>query len=675
MASGQTYTAREIAEVMGASVRTVQRRSVRECWPRALVRIQGGESCAYPADGLPADVRAALKSEPGPTGAAADDTPPAVSAYEAAAAYNRDIADRRLAVLKAWDAWRAGHPEQPLMESRPAFLSEWAASEEKAVSLSSCMRWERAYKEHGLDGLVPGYGTSAGRTSIPDEARNAFLALYFNQSQLAIARCRELTIDALRGRGLDVDVPSVDAFGRLVQSLDQGVVVYARKGKGAWRNTVAPFQQRTFEHQDSNDTWVGDHKRFDVFCRGAKPGVTVRPWLSAWADQRSRMFTGWHVNTNPCGDTILLSFRRGALERGLPREWYIDNGADYRSFTITGAGGRRGRRAKLSEKASERRYLSLADQVGVEKVTFAIPGTPQAKIIERLFLTMKNHFDRLWLSFTGGTVVEKPERLEELCKRHWAKLPTLEEFSAMVDEYIRHDYNRRAHSELGGECPEQVWADHLRVKRTAPAERLRLMMLTTTRPHVLRRNGVELFGVWYDSPPDQPVQLAELFGREVYVRYDPANMGRVSVYDTDDRFLCEAVNRQVARHGLDQEMVRDAAKEKARRDRKIREGLKAQAELDRYPDVIDAYRAGRKADAEANPIPEPQVPTELVQPVRPSRPVDPGAPGAPIVSLADRRPVCAPSREGDEAEDSTAPDPIALMQRLVRAHEENVYAD
>lgn len=671
MASGQTYSAREIAEALGVAKRTVNLRASRERWPRALVHSNGGESCAYPADGLPDDVRAALA---GPSGA--DEPAPvsapstvAVSAYEAAPAYNRVRADQRLAVLKAWDAWRAQHPDEPLMEARPAFLAAWAARGEKGVSVSSLLRWEADYRAKGLDGLVPDYGKSAGRTTIPELARATFLALYLNQTKLSIARCREMTIGALKSQG--IQVPSEDAFRRLVQSLDQELVVFAREGEGTWANTAAPFQQRTFEHQASNDTWVGDHRRFDVFCKGAKRGQAVRPWISAWLDQRSRCVVGWHIHLNPCSDTILLSFRHGALERGIPREWYIDNGTDYRSHGITGAGGRRGpRRGGESPRGAEQRYLSLADQVGIEKVTFAIPGTPQAKVVERFFKTMKDHFDRLQPSFTGGTVDEKPEQVAQVVK-DWDSLPTVEELAAAFETWVRHDYNRRPHGELGGECPEAVWAAKLEAKRTAPADRLRLMMLKATRPYVLRRNGIELFGVWYDA-----AELTGLFGRKVYVRYDPANMGTIAVYDTDDRFLCEATNRAVAAHGADQELVREASKEKARKLRRVKEGLKAQAELAKRPDVIDAFMAQRKADAEAHPIPVPAVPTELVQPLRPSRPADPNAPDAPVVSLADRRQAAPPEATPETDDDELAGlSPAAVRRMLVKAHEENVYGD
>ena len=73
--------------------------------------------------------------------------------------------------------------------------------------------------------------------------------------------------------------------------------------------------------------------------------------------------------------------------------------------------------------------------------------------------------------------------------------------------------------------------------RKVPESELNLMLMRSTRIQKIKRNGVfvEVVGekLWFMDVETTYKHL----GEEVYVRYDPANLSTVRVYDKDDRYL------------------------------------------------------------------------------------------------------------------------------------------
>lgn len=72
-------------------------------------------------------------------------------------------------------------------------------------------------------------------------------------------------------------------------------------------------------------------------------------------------------------------------------------------------------------------------------MTNAIVRNAKAKIIERRFCDVKNDLSRLFNTYTGGTVVEKPERLKFVLKKD--KIYTDEEFEEYVEMVLDYYFN------------------------------------------------------------------------------------------------------------------------------------------------------------------------------------------------------------------------------------------
>lgn len=82
-----------------------------------------------------------------------------------------------------------------------------------------------------------------------------------------------------------------------------------------------------------------------------------------------------------------------------------------------------------------------------------------------------------------------------------------------------------------------VWNKTRTSVRMPKPEELNLMMMRSMRCQKIKRNGVyvEIFGekLWYMDLQ----QTVDNLQKKVYVRYDPADLRSVRLYDEDDRYL------------------------------------------------------------------------------------------------------------------------------------------
>ena len=74
----------------------------------------------------------------------------------------------------------------------------------------------------------------------------------------------------------------------------------------------------------------------------------------------------------------------------------------------------------------------------------------------------------------------------------------------------------------------------------ASLEALDLLLLTVVRPRQVGRDGIRFQALRYIAPT-----LAAFVGEAVTIRYDPADMAEIRVFQSD-RFLCHAICQELA---------------------------------------------------------------------------------------------------------------------------------
>lgn len=613
---GQMLTAKQVAEVRGCSYQYVKK-IIKDGKLRAVETVNSRNRKTYlvPLEALEEELQqkwlAKIAEDP-PVGAEQvlpeSEQQPAIDEFTEEE--RREI-DFWLEAVEQWQRYRGMPGVESRAEADRKFLA-WYALEhpERVFSMDTLYRKWKAVKAGDLRGLVDRRGRwRKGKSSIDETVWQAFLYYYLDQAEHPIQKCLEYTklwAQELRP-DLYTEIPSYSAFYRRLQrELPEGVKVLGRKGHKAYNDRCAPYIHRTYEDIASNEWWIADNHTFDVMVRD-RDGKLHRPYLTAFMDARSGIFTGWHITDNPCSDATLVALRKGILRYGIPDNIYVDNGREFLTFDIGGLGHRK---KKPKDGVELFEPPGVFKRLGIE-MTNAIVRNAKAKIIERRFLDVKNDLSRLFGTYTGGNVLEKPERLKTELKKD--AVYTDEEFREYVETVLDYYFNMQEYNgavtEDRGKRKMDVFNEHLHRKRTASAEELNLMLMRSSRPQKVGKRGVHLdiSGTHIDYWNDDFVFLMK--GKTVYFRYDPDDLSEVRIYDLEDRYLMSvpADNTAVLSYNSSKEEVK-AAMAKTRRLERIAREYKENvvlAECDRITAMELVLRQAERNRAEytgkANP--------------------------------------------------------------------------
>ena len=578
-------TAKEVADLKGCSARWV-RELAEQKRMRGQKRINadGSPEWVFPISGLAPDLQqkyfCQLKASlPTPS---ADILPKrrTSSPLDHYTAEERKEIAWWLKTVDDWQRYRNKYPGSKA-EADGKFIALCAKIDpEHPLSVDMLYSRWKAIREDDLDGLVNKRGKNRkGKSTITEPMRQAFLYYYLDQSQHPIKKCYEyMKLWAQQEAPyLVADIPSYTTFYRMVQNdIPEPIKVLGREGEKAFDDRCAPYIQRIYSEMASNEWWIADNHTFDVITQGDN-GQRHRLCLTAFFDARSGIFTGCYVTLNPSSQATLIALRKGILKYGIPENIYVDNGREFLTFDIGGLGHR-----KKKPKDGQERFEPppVFERLGI-KMTNALVRNAKAKIIERRFRDVKDHLSRLFDTYTGGNVLEKPERLKGVLKN--GEIPLDSTFTEAVEELLDWYFNQQPY---GGEViadrgkpRQQVYNENLYTKRVAGAEDLSLMLMRSARPQKVTRRGVHLdiagqrLDYWNDD------MLMNLLGKQVYFRYDPDDLSEVRVYDLEDRYIMTVPvdNTAVLTYGASREDVKEAMGKVRRMERLTREALKVSA--------------------------------------------------------------------------------------------------
>lgn len=441
--------------------------------------------------------------------------------------------------IKRWEEFRV-KPGVNSTDMDDRFLALLSLEQpERALSVPTLYRKRKALQEGRLEDLLDNRGKARkGRSSIDDTVWQVFLSFYLDLREPPALECYQMTLQYMRKEHPDMvpGIPTYSTFMRRLESdLPSAVRVLGRKGKKAMRDRCAPYIHRLYEGLRSNEFWIADNHTFDILSDDGAGG-RHRLYLTAFLDARSGIFTGCYVTTAPSSQSTVVALRKGILKYGIPENIYVDNGREFLTFDFGGTG----HRTKKS-KAAEGRYdpPPVLQRLGITMIN-ALVRNARAKLIERRFLDFKNRISRLFETYTGGNVLEKPENLAAVLRS--GSVPSDKDLTAAVEHLLEGYLNAQPY---GGEVAAdrgkpriQVYNENLLQKRMpANPEDLNMLLMRSTRAQKVGRRGVRLtvgeqrFDYWTDE------FLLNYIGKEVYIRYDPEDLSYVRAYDLQDRFI------------------------------------------------------------------------------------------------------------------------------------------
>jgi len=583
---GQVLTVNQVAEVRGCTVRYIQQ-SIKKGKLQAeeTVNEKNRKTYLVPLDALDEDLQHKWyqMNLENPVNVIKDPEPaPARETVDQFSESERQEIDFWIGLVEQWQQYRMKPGITCKAEVDEKFVTFCGLEyPDRQISIDILYRKWKAMKEDDLKGLIDKRGKwKKGTSGIENTIWQAFLYYYLDQSQHPIAKCLDYTKMWAQEKRPDLyaDIPSYSAFyRRLNNEVPEGVKVLGREGHKAFNDRCAPYIRRIYEDIASNEWWIADNHTFDVMVRD-KDGNIHRPYLTVFLDARSGIFTGYHIADNPSSEATLIALRKGILKHGIPDNIYVDNGREFLTFDIGGLGHRK---KKPKDGVEKFEPPGVFKRLGIN-MTNAIVRNAKAKIIERRFLDVKNDLSRLFNTYTGGTVVEKPERLKTVLKKD--KIYTDDEFAEYVEAILEWYFNMEEYNGAvvadKGKKKMDVFNEHLIRRRTATVEDLHLMLMRSSRAQKVTRRGVHLdiAGGRIDFWNDDFISL--MLGKQVYFRYDPDDLSEVRIYDLEDRYIMSvpADNTAVLSYNASKEEVK-AAMAKTRRMERIAREYKESAVL------------------------------------------------------------------------------------------------
>lgn len=390
------------------------------------------------------------------------------------------------------------------------------------------------------------------------------------------------------------------AVNRYMAQIPQALKDFGRYGDRYW---AAHHMQKARRDKPTrvNECWFGDHHRFDLFVLG-EDGVPFRPWLTAWTDACSGEFVGWMLTAEPSSDTIAESFcraaayTRGSDIHGLPGAVYVDNGKDYRSERFEGGKVAYKGLGKLNARFDPDgeggdNAKSLLQYFDVNMIR-AQPYKAWSKTIERLFGVIEQRWIRELPGWCGDSPDERPQNLGiELSRlQKDGKMLTFEQFAEIWATKILPEY--RAHRGADGRSPGEIYASAERYPMPTPNwDTLALM-----KSQAVQRK-VETTGIRFQNQRYWNETLADYIGQYVTVRYNRGYCESVTVMH-ERHFVCEAeVAENLKLVGEDNEKIAEHMKAQARQRAKVtgeikrlKQSVKGMKTRAAYAEEIDEQR-------------------------------------------------------------------------------------
>lgn len=380
----------------------------------------------------------------------------------------------------------------------------------EAASVPTLKRWISAFKREGKAGLLPKH-TGRVRQAYGWEARA--VALYNTPSKPGFADVAW----ALRAEGNESATES--RVKRYLKALPATLGAHspARVGKHLHRLTRQTFQRRHTDDILVGEVYAGDGHTADCYVAHPNTGKPYRPELTAFIDVKSRFIAGWWFTESESAVSTLYALSSAMMGHDHVPAWlYIDRGAGYR--------------AKMLQDENTGWYGKFG--IGV---IGALPGNPHGKgWIERWFRTVRDKHDKL---FAAGQVYCGDDMAPEINRRLSAEinagkrtLPSLHDYVASFRAFLER-YHNEPMDVLHGRTPAQVWAELTPVAVGVDGD----AVMRPSEACTVRRQQVRLHNRFYFHEA-----LALYDGHKVTVEYDLHHDGRVWVFDTKGRLVCEA---------------------------------------------------------------------------------------------------------------------------------------
>jgi putative transposase len=310
--------------------------------------------------------------------------------------------------------------------------------------------------------------------------------------------------------------------------------IYFREGKKALTDKASISILRDWSLVAVGDVVVADGHILNFETIHPQTGKPKRMTLLLFYDGASNMPLGWEIMPTENTACISSAFRRTVIFLGkVPLVVYIDNGQAFRAKFFKGC-----------PDLNQAGIFGLYEGMGCH-VTHAWAYHGQSKPIERFFGTMHD-MEVMVPSYVGTCIDDKPARLNRGEVKHRALYEkmggrplTLEEtHRAVADWFGRYAVRPSRAAHLAGRTPMDVFREGKGPGLTEEELRRMDALMMSAEIRSITKDGIRLNGRLYWH------QALQSRRHQIVVRYDEVlTPHSVLIYDTDGRFICEALDR------------------------------------------------------------------------------------------------------------------------------------
>jgi transposase InsO family protein len=451
-------------------------------------------------------------------------------------------------------------------------IAPWIKASIRRLAPRTLARWREQTKNGSPSKLAVDRGAARrGRGALAvaegGEVRKHILALVAHQPHLSADHVRE----CVAAKFPTFKAPPVRTFQHFLKRLktEQGALLAKITNPDDFKSRFRVSGTSSHPVSRLNELWMIDASPADALC------VDGRHSIYACVDIFSRRLS-IQVTRTPRAEGVALLMRRAILAWGVPERVKTDNGSDFKA------------------KATQRLFASL--RIETEAST---PFSPEQKgHIERAIGTLQRDLMPLLPGFIGHNVKDRSvieerkafsARLGESDAEAFCVELKAAELQRYCNEWAENRYAHRPHEGLQGATPFAAAAAYPgKIKRIDDVRALDLLLAPIAGKDGLRivgKTGLRIDHSHY-------IFAAAMPGTAVFVRMDPADMGRAYVFRLDgETYLGEAVCPElagvdpaeaVARARAEQKKLLEAGAKELRADmRKIRPRDVAQAVLGR----------------------------------------------------------------------------------------------
>ncbi|MEW5745244.1 MAG: transposase [Nitrospirota bacterium] len=446
----------------------------------------------------------------------------------------RQEAIARLTLLRMRDGYRAARPGRKMTEVDKEFVTAYNAgliyqtiySAAGKTSVQTLYRWEKE-----LDGtqdwtrLVPRYYLKDKTPRLNPVEERVFLAFLLSPNKIPVGTATRFTRLLLQQRGCPTDKSDMTyrRYAEDFMARHYDLWVLMREGQKALKDKVEPYIKRDPSLLEVGDAFVADGHRLNFQVVNPFTGKPCRAVLVAYIDWKSYDLAGYEIMVEENTQCVASAMRNAIISLGkLPKVSYQDNGKAFKN-----------RFFMSSPSFEEVGFYGLFGRLGIVPL-FAAPYNARAKIVERWFKEFSNTFERLFPSYIGASIADKPAYMMRNEKFHKALhneyVPTIEETVHLLEAWLEFHRSQECPHVKGisiGDVFSQGKGPGVDV---AGLDDL-MMDAKITR---IDRNGIRfLSGDYYDD---------NLYGlkEQAVIKYSLFDLSAVKVYAVSGEFICVA---------------------------------------------------------------------------------------------------------------------------------------